>query len=399
VSAISLPIGAIIAFYWKISKKWNCALLAYGAGALLFALTNEIYGKALCEYDDTVPGSETSMILLGVGSIVGSLIFSLSNYFIENQGGFLRKMALRYKFLKREQKKRESTRQSTRGSARLSRRSISSYGTRPASPGKAVGPGKRVITDLSASLESDARSPLLANPQDPTARDKEPDTTPAHSESSSSEGEHDEDEDDAGRGAVAQQPSSILGHHASHSPPAHINFVEDDDLVSRKEEKEIIEKEFREGSKDSQIGLAIWMGILIDGLPESLVIGLLARDGISFTFIVGVFLSNLPEALSSTVIMQRGGFTKLKILLMWSSITLITGLGAVIGVLLFEGPHTEAKEIAEKFVEGVAAGAMLVMIAETALPEAFRYAGNLVGFATLFGFLSAYYIKLIELLA
>jgi len=142
--------------------------------------------------------------------------------------------------------------------------------------------------------------------------------------------------------------------------------------------------------------LAIWLGILIDSFPESLVIGLLARQGISYTFIAGVFLSNLPEALSSTVIMKRGGFSNMKILLMWVSVTLITGAGAAFGVLLFQGEMTESKIIAQFFVEGLAAGAMLVMIAETALPEAFRHAGKLVGFSTLFGFLAAYAIKLVE---
>jgi len=53
VSAISLPLGALFAFYFKISKKWNCTLLAFGAGALLFALTIEIYGGAIFEYDSS----------------------------------------------------------------------------------------------------------------------------------------------------------------------------------------------------------------------------------------------------------------------------------------------------------------------------------------------------------
>ena len=317
--------------------------------------------------------SDLAMILLGIGSIVGSIIFSVSNYFIENQGGFLRKMALKYKFLHREQKKRESHRQSVRGSTRLPRSSVK--GTSPA--GRAMPlPSKRTITDLSASIESDI-------PQ----RNSPADRIPIRVDTSSEEEEEEEESDELLTAADEKQP--LVAN-------PQLPIQDDSDFLSSKEEKALIEQEFLAHAKEGNVGLAIWMGILIDAFPESLVIGLLARNGISFTFIVGVFISNLPEALSSTVIMSRSGFSKTKILFMWSSITLITGLGAMLGVLLFEGEHTVGKEIAEKFVEGVAAGAMLVMIAETALPEAFRHAGHIVGFSTLFGFLMAYYIKLIE---
>jgi len=51
---VSLPLGALISFFFKISKKWNCALLAFGSGSLLFALTIEIYGEALCSFEEGV---------------------------------------------------------------------------------------------------------------------------------------------------------------------------------------------------------------------------------------------------------------------------------------------------------------------------------------------------------
>jgi len=94
--------------------------------------------------------------------------------------------------------------------------------------------------------------------------------------------------------------------------------------------------------------------------------------------------------------MRRGGLKPFRIFLMWTSVMLITGLGAVLGAYIFAGEMTHPKLLAKRFVEGLAAGAMLVMIAETALPEAFRHAGNLVGFSTLFGFLAAYAVKLAE---
>ena len=138
--------------------------------------------------------------------------------------------------------------------------------------------------------------------------------------------------------------------------------------------------------------LAIWLGILLDGIPESLVIGAsLIHSSISFSLIAGLFLSNYPEALSSSMGMKEQGKSFPRILLMWSSLVLITGIGAFFGNMLFA--HTPHFLFA--FIEGLAAGAMLTMIAETMLPEAFHKGGSIIGLATLFGFLSALFFKMI----
>jgi len=281
--------------------------------------------------------TKTPMIMLAIGALLGSFIFSVSNYFIENKGGFLRKVALRSAFLRREVKKRESQRMSTRKSNRESlRKRKPSYGSHlPVSSSET-----RESSKLSSSvIGADDTTNLL-------------------------------DVDD--------------GREASHPDRPSIRLVTEDDFTQEDHEA------------DASVGVAIWLGILIDAFPESLVIGLLVVHGISYTFIAGVFVSNLPEAMSSTTIMLHGGFSRSRVLLMWVSIAIITGLGSVIGTAAFAGEFSEAKHMAELFVGGIAAGAMLVMIAETALPEAFRHAGRLVGFSTLFGFLTAYIIKLFE---
>jgi len=287
--------------------------------------------------------------MLAIGALLGSFIFSVSNYFIENKGGFLRKVALRSAFLRREVKKRESQRMSTRKSNRESlRKRKPSYGSHlPVSSSET-----RESSKLSSSvIGADDTTNLL-------------------------------DVDD--------------GREASHPDRPSIRLVTEDDFTQEDhEEAAQIHQEFMEKA-DASVGVAIWLGILIDAFPESLVIGLLVVHGISYTFIAGVFVSNLPEAMSSTTIMLHGGFSRSRVLLMWVSIAIITGLGSVIGTAAFAGEFSEAKHMAELFVGGIAAGAMLVMIAETALPEAFRHAGRLVGFSTLFGFLTAYIIKLFE---
>jgi CRP-like cAMP-binding protein len=139
--------------------------------------------------------------------------------------------------------------------------------------------------------------------------------------------------------------------------------------------------------------LAIWLGILLDGVPESLVIGasLLYHD-ISLALIAGLFLSNYPEALFSSIGMRQQGMRYMRIVVMWTLLMLFTGIGAALGNLFFIDAHPFAISI----VEGIAAGSMLTMIAQTMLPEAYFKGGSIIGFSTLLGFLAALFFKSIS---
>jgi zinc transporter ZupT len=112
---------------------------------------------------------------------------------------------------------------------------------------------------------------------------------------------------------------------------------------------------------------------------------------ISLSLIAGLFLSNFPEALSSSVGLREQKFSKMKILIMWTSITAATGLGAIAGNVFFVG----VSESVLALVDGIAAGAMLTMIAETMLPEAFHLGGSVTGLSTLAGFLTTISSKFI----
>jgi CRP-like cAMP-binding protein len=139
--------------------------------------------------------------------------------------------------------------------------------------------------------------------------------------------------------------------------------------------------------------LAIWLGILLDGIPEGLVIGsTMLGQHVSLSLLAGLFISNYPEALSSSVGMKQQGFSFGRILLMWSSIALATGLLAAAGNILFVGTAPAALA----FVQGIAAGAMLTMIAQTMLPEAYFKGGTIIGLATMLGFLAAILSKTLE---
>lgn len=148
------------------------------------------------------------------------------------------------------------------------------------------------------------------------------------------------------------------------------------------------------GGRGVQGAIMIWLGILIDGVPESVVMGILvntASSGTLIAFVCGVFLANFPEAMSSAGTMRAHGMRRGVILVMWTSIALMTGLGAFVGAILFP-PGSSEDPFVQKVIaaiEGLCGGAMLCMIANTVLPEAFEQGGNVTGLSTLLGFLVA----------
>ncbi len=135
-------------------------------------------------------------------------------------------------------------------------------------------------------------------------------------------------------------------------------------------------------------GIAIAIGALIDGIPESIVIGLslLGGQGVSIVAVAAVFISNIPEGLSSSVGMKKAGRGKTYIFGIWMAIALLSALAALCGCLFFE----HAAPALVSFAQAIAAGAILAMIADTMIPEAFEEAHDFAGLITVFGFLAAF---------
>ncbi len=143
-------------------------------------------------------------------------------------------------------------------------------------------------------------------------------------------------------------------------------------------------------ARPAGVPVAIWLGMTLDAVPESLVIGAtLGGHGVGAALIGGLFLSNYPEALSSSAGMREQGMGLGRVLFLWTALMVLTGAGAATGHLFFAdlGPTALA------FVQGTAAGAILTMIAETMLPEAYFRGGQGIGLATLLGFLAAVLLK------
>ena len=144
------------------------------------------------------------------------------------------------------------------------------------------------------------------------------------------------------------------------------------------------------GDQESGSSLGIVLGTVLDGVPESMVIGLTIFEGggVGAAYLAAVFISNLPESISSTAGLVSGGWRKSRVLWMWIAIALVSGLASLAGYGLFQDSPPDIVA----FVLAFAAGAILTMLAETMMPEAFEHGGKLVGVVTTLGFAVAYAI-------
>jgi CRP-like cAMP-binding protein len=426
-SAISLPLGAFLGMWLKPRKKINSAFMAFGAGALLFALTIELFGHVPHHVEDHGYGS---LYVALFGAIAGGLLFDLLNNLLNNRGAFLRKLSSARNYVARLKRKNTERlieeisgvriltalrpEQMAELVQRVKKKTFSegdvifrqgdhaeemffivngqvdiihrengeagrlavldvydTFGELGILSGYPRSADAIATTDVCvySILQSDFDYFLRENPQ-LQADIKALASTRLHNSSLRSGKEFDE-----------QWRNET--------------FAKLDALGVPVSEEEIL-AEGKERSK-GHAAMAIWLGILIDSIPESLVIGMLAvsSGGISMGFIAGVFLANMPEAMSSAVSMRANEMGLTRIYLMWGSITLLTGIGAFLGAIMFPENPTGGLFYVMVAIESLAAGAMLTMIAETMLPEAFEQGGAIVGLATLGGFLAALTVKVL----
>jgi ZIP family zinc transporter len=136
------------------------------------------------------------------------------------------------------------------------------------------------------------------------------------------------------------------------------------------------------------------LGIILDGIPESLVLGLTVLEAgtVSAAFLVAVFIANLPEAIAATAALERAGRNPRRIMRFWVLVALGFGIASLLGYVLLDSasPRTVAVVLA------FAGGAVLTMLVKTMIPEALHHGGKIVSFVTTLGFALAFGISALQ---
>lgn len=415
LSAASLPLGALAARFWSPGNRVIAAMMAFGGGALLAALTIDLVGEAL---------GRGHFYPLAIGCLLGGGLFVLLNQMLNNKGAFLRKVGTTINYLKRG-RSQEFQRIFRRLSLSplfnalppeqvhslipLIDHQVFSSGRTLMFQGE---PGDRmhIIDEGHVQIlnEESGKQVARLGPDDVVGEISlltgEPRTATARAEGEVSVWTIQKDEFDrlvqeipaffaALKSMSSERLEELHGTLSSHDPEAAKWYAKAkrgiDDAIAMPTHVDVKQA----AAQHSAAPLAIWLGILLDGIPESFVIGSsMLHATVSLSLIAGLFLSNFPEAFSSSLGMREQNYSFTRIFVMWTSLMLITGVGAWLGSIFFVG----ASPVVFSLVEGIAAGAMLTVIAETMLPEAYHRGGPITGFSTLMGFLVAIFFSTIE---
>jgi zinc transporter, ZIP family len=141
----------------------------------------------------------------------------------------------------------------------------------------------------------------------------------------------------------------------------------------------------RHGRKEcDNAGTALALGAFLDGVPEQVVlgIGLATAGGVGASLFVAIFVSNLPEAIGSARDMHDSGTPRAQVLRLWAGVAVVCAAATVAGYLAADAATGEVRAA----IDGFAAGALLVMLIDSMIPEARRGAGRIAGLATTLGF-------------
>ena len=419
VSAISLPMGAVIGILFRPTHKVVAAVMAFGSGALLAAISFELLDPAL-----TTGGIGA----LAVGFVLGSVLYVALNGAVQNMGGFLRKRATLSRFAQREAAEKTEAIISKLSRVAMMRalppdeiRALVPYvHTESASAGRVVVEAGQPDYSLYLVVKGDL-DVLPAGGDGATATGAplrtlaagdafgdvalltgEPRQTTVRAQGEAELlrlGKEDFDRIAEASPALTASVEQLVQQHLQRGTGAEDEDVE---LAARRWRQLALRSAARGAlhpaaaehevvsQRSGAAAVGIYLGLFLDGIPESFAIGALVVGGATFNLplIGAIFLSNLPEAMGSSVIMKQIGYGPLRILGLWGGLCLFTGIGALLGNVLFTG----APPVLLAGIFAMAAGAMLAMLSETAMPEAYEQGGWVVGICTILGFLAAYFL-------
>lgn len=441
ISAVSLPIGSLVGLNVRFSPRYIAIFAAFGAGALIAALSVELvaptaFALTVLNHESGSGHAYANFFALLTGGVFGGVLFVALDTVVNNKGGYLRKTSTTLAHVAK--RRRESVRQMMQAVFEvppfdaLSPELADSVAhmLRPEDFSKdqlILGPDHEpaacILLEGEVDIEISGKPeqtfgpgtligvlvlfvPGLANLG--TVRAKSDVKCLALKPEDVDELKALSPEFDAACRRLASERMDQFEQHLTTQLAAVVDWTRSAALALRRGDEVPALALRRAQAEHEGSPLAVWLGILLDGIPESIVIGaglfavitaapsvesLRFVHVIPYTLIAGLFLSNLPEALSSSANMLSAGWTRRRIFLMWFALMVTTAVGASLGFLM-AGVLSETWLV---FAEGVAAGAMLTMIAAAMIPEAAAHGSpSSVGLSTLAGFLAAVSFKVFE---
>lgn len=420
----SLLIGVVIGLYGRPSRRTNAIIMAFGTGALIQALALELaFEGAERLIEESHLSGLVSWCWVAAGFVVGGVLYSLGNRWLEGYGAALRHPALTKLYLLRQKRERSADLL-----GRLAR--VDLLCSLPPEEMEEVllcVQPVQVAAGETLFRQGDAGDALYLIDQGEVAVlvDSEPPTSAvtaaiplARLAAGQSFGEtalltgeprtatvtaitdtallkigkehFDEllDESPRLRQAVETLNSQRLLQNiaALRERPDATAWqkiaLANVQRLSRKEQDVLLAKQAATGSP-----LALFLGATLDGIPASVVIGanFETLDAFRFTFLVAIFLSSVPEAIGSTLGMRQAGFSTRRIFTLWSLLVLAAALaGGLSSAFLVEAPP-----VLLTVIGAIAGGGILAMVSSVMMPEAYEDGGPAVGLATIAGFLVA----------
>jgi CRP-like cAMP-binding protein len=432
LAMIALPVGAALGIYAKPSQKLVAVVMAFGSGALIEALAIELgfEGVNRLIHEHHVDWLAAWLYVAG-GFVVGGLIFYGATRWLDARGAALRKPTTAKNFVMEKQREKHEELLGRLASVDLLRAlppeemeqllpcvrpvrvAAGNVIFRAGQPGDALYLIEGGRVDILTSGVDPTASRLADEGYQPIARlgphdsfgeiallSGAPRTAHAVAAEDSSLLRIGKDDFD---GLIIRSPALREAVHtldiervmrsARTAPAGEIDRWRE--LATRSVQRvssaaqeararELLGEHAKEGGGAP---VAIFMGALLDGIPECIVIGagFTTLAALNPSFVVAVFLNNLPEAMSSAAGMVRGGFSPRRIFSMWFGLMVAGTIAAMLGsAFLADAPATLTT-----FVNALAGGGILAMLAATMMPEAFEEGGPTVGLATIAGFLAA----------
>lgn len=407
IGASSLLLGAILGIGWRPARGLTAAIMAFGSGTLLSAIA----------YDITLPVFHSSGFWpLVVGFAFGGTLFSVIVNYIDNQGGFIRHPSSSRRFLYHHRQDEASEVLDRIGHIEVLHRLSPSEmqavipllkplqveaGTvlcQEGEPGDAmflivdgkadVFKGSQWLAQLGAGEIFGEMALLTGENRSATVIAK----TPMELYEL---GKADFDAMINYAPQLSSGLSRILARRLRETTQSTATAKTIDDerwrqqvLDSVEVDIPLSEQQFQELAKSSA-PFAILVGTLIDNIPEALVIGVNAGAGhVGSSFLLAVFISNIPEAMSSSIGMRQAGTPSQRIIALWTGAVLLGGLTAISGSLLANVASDWIVDVAQ----ATAGGAILAMLASTMMPEAYEMGGGSVTFSTIAGFLISFWV-------